>query len=188
MSLMEASPRGSRARVMTNWYVVTGGPSSGKTTTVNLLRERGYKTTIEHARHFIDTQCVTGRTVTEIRANQMAFQKGVLDMQMEQERIIDCDELYFLDRALPDAFAYYRFLNLTPEPRLVEALTEVAYKKAFVLDLLPLVSDYARTEDSDAQVRIHALIVEVYESLKIVVEHVPVLPAVARVDFMLARL
>lgn len=31
----------------TNWYVVTGGPSFRKTTTVNLLKERGYKTTIE---------------------------------------------------------------------------------------------------------------------------------------------
>ena len=29
-----------------NWYVITGGPGSGKTTTVNLLRDRGYKTTI----------------------------------------------------------------------------------------------------------------------------------------------
>ncbi|MBF9334791.1 AAA family ATPase [Microbacterium lacticum] len=34
----------------TRWHVVTGGPSSGKTTTVNLLRGRGYTTTIEHAR------------------------------------------------------------------------------------------------------------------------------------------
>jgi predicted ATPase len=30
----------------TNWYVITGGPSSGKTTTINILTARGYKTTI----------------------------------------------------------------------------------------------------------------------------------------------
>ena len=28
-------------RRQTNWYVITGGPSSGKTTTINLLKERG---------------------------------------------------------------------------------------------------------------------------------------------------
>ena len=36
-----------------NWYVVTGGPCCGKTTTVNMLAARGYKTTIEEARHYL---------------------------------------------------------------------------------------------------------------------------------------
>jgi len=70
-------------RKTTNWYVITGGPASGKTTTVNLLTQRGYKTTIEHARHFIDTQRMEGKTVEEIRQNQAAFQAGILDMQIE---------------------------------------------------------------------------------------------------------
>lgn len=69
----------------TNWYVLTGGPGSGKTTTVNLIGRRGYKTTIEHARHYIDTQMQTGRTVEEIRRHQEVFQMGVLEMQIEQE-------------------------------------------------------------------------------------------------------
>jgi predicted ATPase len=30
----------------TNWYVITGDPGSGKTTTVNSLSIQGYKTTI----------------------------------------------------------------------------------------------------------------------------------------------
>ena len=42
-----------------NWYVIRGGPSSGKTTTVNLLKERGYITTFEHARHYLNTQQLT---------------------------------------------------------------------------------------------------------------------------------
>lgn len=37
-----------------NWYVITGGPGSGKTTTAHLLKERGYTTTFEHARHYLD--------------------------------------------------------------------------------------------------------------------------------------
>jgi predicted ATPase len=43
-------------RINTNWCVITGGLGSGKTTTVNLLNKLGYKVTIEHARHYIDTQ------------------------------------------------------------------------------------------------------------------------------------
>ena len=72
-------------RIQTNWYVITGGPGCGKTTMVNLLRERGYNTTIEHARHFLYTQRIKGRTVEEVRKNQLEFQLGVLNMQIEQE-------------------------------------------------------------------------------------------------------
>ncbi len=72
-------------RRQTNWYVITGGPASGKTTTVNLLKERGYITSFEHARHYLDTQRLKGKTIEEVRQNQTAFQLGVLEMQIEQE-------------------------------------------------------------------------------------------------------
>jgi len=173
---------------MTNWCVITGGPSSGKTTTVNILKARGYQSTIEHARHFLDTQRVTGRTTAEIRKNQAAFQLGVLKMQIEQEAMLDPDALIFLDRALPDSLAYYRFLELPPDPMLLEALPSVRYRKVFLLDLLPLVRDYARTEDSAAQRQIHALLREAYEELGHVVEAVPPLGPDDRVDYILARL
>ncbi|MCB0284931.1 MAG: ATP-binding protein, partial [Calditrichaeota bacterium] len=75
----------NQKKVKTNWHVITGGPSTGKTTVINLLSERGFKTTIEHARHYIDTMREEGRTVEEIRANKRKFQLGVLDMQIEQE-------------------------------------------------------------------------------------------------------
>lgn len=98
----------------TNWYVITGGPSTGKTTVVNLLSEKGYHTAIEHARHYIDTMAVGGKTVEEIRENKLEFQQGVLKMQIEQEADLDPKETVFLDRAIPDALAYYRFLGYNP--------------------------------------------------------------------------
>lgn len=131
----------------TRWHVVTGGPSSGKTTTVNLLRGRGYTTTIEHARHYIDLQRITGRSTAEVRARQSEFQRAVVDMQIEQERSLDPQQTVFLDRALPDSLAYYRFLGLAPGTALLGALAGARYATVFLLDLLPLASDYARTED-----------------------------------------
>jgi predicted ATPase len=171
-----------------NWYVITGGPGSGKTTTVNLLRNKGYTTTIEHARHYIDTQRISGKTVDEIKKNQQEFQRGVLDMQLEQEASLSPDKIVFLDRALPDALAYYRFLNLSLDDRLELAIKKASYKKIFILDFLPLVNDYARREDAAAQKKIHELITEVYESLPFPVIHVPVLPPEERVDFILKNI
>ena len=172
----------------TNWYVITGGPSSGKTTTVNILRERGYITTMEHARHFIDTQRLKGKTIEEVRKNQLEFQLCVLEMQIEQENEIAPHVQVFLDRAIPDALAYYRFLKLTEDNKLTEALKTVSYKKIFIMDYLPLKNDYARTENVEAQKKIHALITAVYESLPFPVVHVPVLRAEDRVDFILKNL
>lgn len=175
-------------RRQTNWYVITGGPSSGKTTTVNLLKERGYITTIEHARHYLDTQRLKGRTIEEVRKNQKEFQLGVLDMQIEQEAQISPEILVFLDRAIPDALAYYRFLNLSENAKLTEALRSVHYKKIFILDCLPMITDYARNEDVVAQKEIHALLVEVYESLGFPIVQVPVLPPEERINFILENL
>lgn len=172
----------------TNWYVITGGPSSGKTTTVNLLKDRGYITTMEHARHFLDTQRLKGRTLEEVRRNQRAFQLGVLDMQIEQEKEISREVQVFLDRAIPDALAYYRFLNLSVDEKLTKALQTVSYKKIFIMDYLPLKNDYARIENAESQKKIHDLITEVYEALPFPVIHIPVLAAEERVDFILNNL
>jgi predicted ATPase len=172
----------------TNWYVITGGPGSGKTTTVNVLKSRGYKTTIEHARHYLDTQRQNGRTVEEVRRNQKEFQLGVLTMQIEQENALSPDDMIFLDRAIPDALAYYRFLSLPPDKKLLEALERAVYKKIFILDCLPLVQDYARQEDEAAQKKIHELLTEVYEAMPFPVVHVPVLRVEERVDYILKNL
>jgi predicted ATPase len=122
-------------------------------------------TTIEHARHYIDTQRVTGRTVEEIRANQVAFQRGVIDMQIEQERVLDPRAQVFLDRALPDGLAYNRFLGLGPDAEYLATLRPNVYRAIFVLDLLPLAADYARTEDRAAQHKLHRLLTQVYTEL-----------------------
>ena len=168
----------------TNWYVIIGGPGSGKTITVNLLKERGYITTFEHARHYLDAQRLKGKKIGDVRKQQRGFQLGVLDMQIEQENQISPDVLAFLDRAIPDALAYYRYLNLPEDEKLTEVLHTVSYKKVFILDCLPLVNDYARTEDEVAQRKIHTLLIEVYESLGFPIVQVPVLPPVERVDFI----
>lgn len=174
--------------IKTNWYVITGGPSTGKTTTVNLLHDRGYKTTIEHARHYIDTMRLEGQSTKEIVNNKRKFQLGILDMQIEQEASLIPNDMVFLDRAIPDALAYYRFLGLEVDDILTKALGTVNYKKIFMLDRLPLVGDYARLENEQDQIKIHDLICEVYREFPFPMVHVPVLKPGQRVDYILQNL
>lgn len=171
-----------------NWYVITGGPSTGKTTVINLLHKLGYHTTIEHARHYIDTWHNEGHTVEDIRTNKRKFQLGILDMQIEGEASIKTKEVVFMDRAIPDNLAYYQFIALDLDQKLIKALKEVSYKKIFILDRLPFTKDYARTENEEDRKNIHQLIIDVYTDLGFPIVFVPVLPPLERVEFILKNL
>lgn len=174
--------------IHTKWNVITGGPCTGKTTVINILSDRGYKTTIEHARHYIDTQKITGRSVEEIRENKKEFQLGILNMQIEEEATLDANEQVFLDRVLPDAMAYYQFIGLEYDDRLIEQCNKYSYNRIFILERLPLTNDYARLEDEAEQIRIHNLIIKVYQSFPFPIVYVPVLPPKERVDFILKNI
>ncbi len=171
--------------VNTNWNVITGGPCTGKTTVVEVLSAMGYATTIEHARHYIDPHKETGMTVEEIRANKRKFQHGILEMQIEEETKLDPNEMVFLDRALPDALAYYQFLGLDYDDDVLEMSERFCYMTVFILARLPLINDCARLEDVESQIRIHNLIMEVDGSFHCPIVHVPVLPPQERVGFIL---
>lgn len=174
--------------IKTSWYVITGGPCTGKTTVIELLAGRGYATIIEQARHYIDMQKIKGRTIDEIKANKEKFQLEVLNLQIKAESALDVNKIAFLDRALPDAMAYYEFLGLKYDDRLIKMCNTFCYQKVFVLDRLPLINDYARLEDEDQQIRIHHIIIDVYKRFPCPVKFVPVLLPEERVDFILQNL
>lgn len=129
-----------------------------------------------------------GKTIDEIKKDQKKFQLGLLQLQIKLEKAISPKVQVFLDRAIPDSLAYYRFFNLEADEKLKEALRTASYKKVFIMDSLPLVNDYARLENPDDQRKIHDLITEVYESFPFPIIHVPVLPIEERVDFILKHL
>jgi len=64
---------------------------------------------------------------------------AILDIQLEQEAMLSPDEVVFLNRAIPDALAYYYFLNLPTNDKLLNAMNIHKYKKVFILDRLPIV-------------------------------------------------
>lgn len=136
----------------------------------------------------MELQLINGRDIEEIRLGQLKLQHEVLNRQLATERDLDPDELTFLDRALPDSLAYYNFLNLPADEKLVNALQSARYNKIFVLDLLPLKNDDVRIEDLAAQKEIHRNVIEVYTARGEEVVIVPVLSIKERVEFILNNL
>ena len=71
-----------RNSLESKWYVITGGPSSGKTTVLKKLAELGYLTYPEAARVFIDGEMAKGKSLKEIRGDEAEFQRKVLKIKI----------------------------------------------------------------------------------------------------------
>jgi predicted ATPase len=141
-----------------NWYVITGAPHSGKTSVIELLEKEGFRVEYEIARVYIDNEIAKGRTIEDIRKDELEFQKGILDMKIEIERKLPKDEIIFFDRAIPDSDAYYELCGFSGDKHLEESLAKSKYKKVFLFDLLPYKKDYARVESEEEQLKLHKLL------------------------------
>lgn len=157
-----------------NWYVVTGAPHAGKTSVLELLENEGYWVVYETARIYIDNEIEKGRTIEEIRKNELEFQKGILDLKIDIEKNLPKNEMIFFDRAIPDSSAYYELCGLTNDKYLEKVTRESKYKKVFLFDYLPYKKDYARIENEEEQITLHKLLKESYEKINIPMISVPV--------------
>lgn len=127
----------------TNWYVITGAPSSGKTTLLNYLSKLGYYTIPESARALIDREMASGKTLKDIRKNGEEFQKKVLGMKIEVEKNLDPKDTVFLDRGIPDSLAYFQ-VNGLDTSYIYKLCNNYEYRKVFVLERLEFEKNYAK--------------------------------------------
>ena len=168
------------------WFVITGGPCSGKTTTLQRLEKEGYRVIYEAARDIIDEEMKKGRTLQEMRKDEFAFQKKVLKRKIETEQRLPRSELIFLDRGIPDSTAYYELCGVTHDPELILAVKNCSYAKIFLMDLLEYEKDYARTESIEEVKRIQELLEKSYQQFHLI--KVPPMSVVDRVEFILERI
>jgi predicted ATPase len=133
-------------RVQTNWHVITGAPSCGKTTLIDRLAEQGFQTVPETARLYIQREMAKGQTIHPIRANPAALQRNIKDMQLSVERGLRANDFLFLDGGVPGSLAYYRVCGLNPNEILPECFHH-RYASVFVLDPLPFQPDDERVEE-----------------------------------------
>lgn len=173
--------------ISTKWNVITGGPSSGKTTTVNQLKKLGFSSSPESARTLIDIGISSGLTIQEVRRNEKHFNQSILCIQMAIENVLLPEKVCFHDRGIPDSLAYIR-LSGGDERIARKFAAKRKYHNIFLLELLPFQKDYARIEDSEKAKHIEQLIYETYTELNYQVIRVPMLTIEERVYFILDSL
>lgn len=171
-----------------NWYVITGGPCSGKSTTIHILAERGFSTTQEVAREYYESQMKLGFTNEELRSDPQKLQDGIAKSIVQLEQNIDPHETIFLDRGIPDNIGYFEYYNLTPPKFITDAYNACRYKKVFYLERLAVQVDAVRVE-SEEQIQLLAdLALKYYNQKNADIVRVPVMDKNSRVDFILKHL
>jgi len=173
-------------QITPNWYVITGGPSSGKTTVINELTKLGYLAAPDVARGYISQEIANGRSLKEIRGNEAEFQRKVVKMKIEREKKIPKNKIMFLDNAVPCSVAYYQICGLNPQ-EVIPLCRKNQYQKIFFLEQLPMEKDYARIENAKTIKKLNKLLKEEYENLGYKMINIPATSTKERIQKILAE-
>ena len=169
---------------MVKKYVLTGGPCTGKSTTLQSLGKDKYQIVPEVARIIIDDeQLKKGKCLPWI--DREKFQEAVLKKQLELEEKLKDKPEAFLDRGIPDGIAYYKLDKLTPPKFLIDSAKSQRYDGVFLLRELPQYEkDLARKEDIKIALKIQKLIKETYKEMGYHVIEVPSSSVEERKEFI----
>jgi predicted ATPase len=174
-------------KTQTNWHVITGASSSGKTTLIDLLADKGYKTHPEAGRQYFERELAKGRTIEEIRKDRAAMTREIYALWLEINEELVETEIIFLDRGLPDALSFYRFAGMNPNEILRDCFQH-QYASVFILDRLPYQQDGIRGGDDISATYFDLWMERDYTALGYKIERVPVLLPDERLQYILDKL
>lgn len=167
------------------FYVLTGGPGTGKTSLLAELERRGYLCKPEVARKIIREQMDSGGEALPW-GNTQKYTKLMLERSIRDYVSVD-GEVCFFDRGIPDTLAYARLIELKSEPE-IRAVAEIYGYNRLVFLLPPwreiYRTDTERQQDYTEAVRTCRKIREVYVELGYQIVMVPEMSVWCRADFI----
>ena len=176
-----------QAPILTKWVVITGPPSSGKTTLLDLLAAEGETTSGDSTRELIAEVVASGRDAEEFRFAD-DFQPKVLEAMLAAEQRLDPDETVFLEYGLPCNIAFHRTESLPLTEGLNEAADAHRYSAVFICEPVGWENDAERVEDEQYQQAVHAHMFEVYRERGYKPVAVPAVSPAERLAFLRSAL
>lgn len=158
-----------------NKYIITGAPSTGKTTLLKALDKMGYNTKEEIARKVIKQELATGsKSVPWL--NVEAFSELVLAQMQNQLKTLKAQEICFFDRGIPDIIAYLKVGNKPVPPIYEEQTILFNYNKTvFLAPVWESIfsNDEERKETIEQAYCIEHSLIKTYQSLGFSIHTLP---------------
>jgi predicted ATPase len=181
MSIMRF-PRAGNS--ITEWAVITGAPSSGKTSVFTEIGALGFPTRPEAATICIEARLQMGETLDQICADQMLLQNAITNKAIDIQDATDTTERCFFDRSAIDTLAYCKLYDLDTEPFL-ERVSKHRFRDIFLLERLPFIPNAVRIENDGIAALLEQYLEEAYVMLGYDVIRVPVMSIRERTAFIL---
>ncbi|MEJ2267457.1 MAG: ATP-binding protein [Nanoarchaeota archaeon] len=169
-------------------YIISGGPGTGKTSTIKELKKRGFKILPEATREIASKdKRFIGKSIKEINMSQ--FQEEIFNLQ-KNFYLNNCSEgIIFSDRGFGDTLAYYKINNLDIPKDKFDYANRFSFAKIFILDFLNFYeTDELRMESKREQEIIQNEIIKMYQKLNYKPIIVPFDSLENRVNFILNKI
>jgi len=170
------------------FYIVTGGPGSGKTSLLEALRSRGYSCSVEAGRGIIQDQVsIAGQALPW--ADRSLFAELMLSWEMRNYRIAqETTGPIFFDRGVPDVLGYLRLIGIPAPQHIQNAAQKFRYNSSvFIAPPWPEIfsQDRERKQDFDEAVRTYDSIAATFQALDYKLVEIPRAPVEHRASFVL---
>ena len=163
--------------------VISGGPSVGKTSVIEELKNRGHNIIEEAARKVASEDSrFLRKSVLEI--DRRLFQEAIFEMQKILFKV--GDELFFSDRGFGDTLGYYPVIGYEAPNYMVEHTKKNVPDYVFILDPLPEFEVEDFRNDIGNQEELQKSFYDVYRGLGCDPIKVQVMSINDRVDFILS--
>lgn len=171
--------------------VITGGPGTGKTSIIDLIKEMKHACYDEISRQ-ITLQARKDGIEQLFLTEPLLFSEKLLDGRIQQFEDAKCEnaKVIFLDRGIPDILAYMDYIGDDYPEHFVKACEAHKYDAVFLLPPWKAIftSDNERYENFEQSETIHSHLAETYIKYGYNLIEVPFGTVKERVNFILQTL
>lgn len=174
-----------------NFFILTGGPGSGKTAVLDELAQRGYITVAEVARTIIKQQKAIGGNALHT-GNRNAFLELMLEQSIvDYQKNANENKAVFFDRGIADLYGYAKVFCQKENQSVNNAVSHFRYNKTVFL--FPpwekiYINDTERQQDFAESVKTYFTVKNAYNECGYNLVEMPKISTKKRVDLILATI
>ncbi len=169
--LLKATAR-KKTSIRTRWVVLTGSPSSGKTTVLKMLAQLGFTIEREKAHDYLIQELQAGHSLDNILLDKASLVSEILRRNLTRQEELPTDEVIVFDRAAPDVLAF-SLVDAVDPAEIVDQCVAFRFALAFVFSPLPKRKDGTIYHTHRQRRRITSYCRRIYQILGAQVDTVP---------------